>query len=46
LWIFRTCTRAHNGRYNTKEEFVRVLELIEKKNGKQAIQNMHITFLA
>ena len=31
-----------NGKYNTKEEFTQVMELIEKKLGKEGIQNMHI----
>ncbi len=31
-----------NGKYNTKEEFVGVMELIERKLGKQAIADMHI----
>jgi len=31
-----------NGKFNTKEEFHQVMELIEKKLGKIAIQNMHI----
>lgn len=31
-----------NGKYNTKEEFTQVMELIEKKLGKVALKNMHI----
>lgn len=31
-----------NGKFNTKEEFAQVMGLIEKKLGKQAVQNMHI----
>ncbi|MCR4335118.1 MAG: TIM barrel protein [archaeon] len=31
-----------NGKFNSKEEFEQVMELIEKKLGKKAIQNMHI----
>jgi deoxyribonuclease-4 len=31
-----------NGKYNSKEEFKRILELVEKKNGKLALHNMHI----
>lgn len=31
-----------NGKFNTKEEFEQVMELIETKLGKQGIHNMHI----
>ncbi|MFH1391706.1 MAG: TIM barrel protein [Candidatus Diapherotrites archaeon] len=31
-----------NGKFNTKEEFEQVMELIEKKLGKEGIHNMHI----
>ncbi len=31
-----------NGKFNTKAEFGQVMELIEKKLGKVALQNMHI----
>jgi len=30
------------GKFNSKEEFEQVMELVEKKLGKEAIQNMHI----
>jgi len=32
---------ASNGKYNTKEEFREVLNLIERKLGKNALQNVH-----
>ena len=31
-----------NGKFNSKEEFTQVMELIEKKLGKVALNNMHI----
>lgn len=31
-----------NGKFNSKEEFEQVLELVEKKLGKQALNNMHM----
>ena len=31
-----------NGKFNSKEEFEYVMQLIEKKLGKSAVQNMHI----
>ncbi|MBI4209895.1 MAG: TIM barrel protein [Candidatus Diapherotrites archaeon] len=31
-----------NGKFNTREEFTQVMELIEKKLGKVALHNMHI----
>ena len=31
-----------NGKYNTKEEFEGVLQLVEKKLGKQGLDNMHM----
>jgi len=33
-----------NGKYNTYEEFRQVLELIEKRLGREALDNMHIHF--
>ncbi|MCR4369012.1 MAG: TIM barrel protein [archaeon] len=31
-----------NGKFNTEEEFTQVMELIEKKLGKDALHNMHV----
>tara|TARA_Y100000310_G_C20703377_1_gene832148 strand:+ start:6369 stop:7205 length:837 start_codon:yes stop_codon:yes gene_type:complete len=33
---------ARTGKFNTQEEFEQVMELIEKKLGKQGLNNMHI----